>query len=367
MDRLRRVIERNDRHSFELMGPYTNSLWHQLSVVDDCILVDNRLAVPGQMRQAVLKRIHRGHPGQEAMLDVSKYLWWPHMHKDIVNLAEECRSCTRYDKEHLDSSALTASQLKRRIEQSRDGLKIVKKGQNSRDVSPLFKQQVDSAQDRARARALKELLEANFRWNQTRRDTSANDLRRSVEETSTTNPELRKEMLYSWERGFIEYKPEDIVSQRQWSSILIRKDEGRRSGKALTKPLKGKVVSETPSAVKTAAGAIYRKSDIAKAKVVLQDKVNHRRSPTGEKPKKKHQKQSQRKSEEQEGSEDIGSDEDLLLEQRALDPVEAQRKFQDNPTVVTSKDILQGGGLNLAVKRAKVNLTWPDLYRRIQN
>ena len=80
------------------MGPYTNPLWHQLSVVDDCILVDNRLAVPGQLRQAVLKRVHRGYPGQEAMLDVSRYLWWPHMHKDIVNLAEECRSCTRYGK-----------------------------------------------------------------------------------------------------------------------------------------------------------------------------------------------------------------------------------------------------------------------------
>ena len=75
MDRLRRVIERNDRHSFELMGPYTNPLWHQLSVVDDCILFDNRLAVPRQLRLAVLKRTHRGYPGQEAMLDVSKYLW----------------------------------------------------------------------------------------------------------------------------------------------------------------------------------------------------------------------------------------------------------------------------------------------------
>ena len=98
MDRLRRVIERKDRHSFELMGPYTNSLWNQMSVVDDCIVVDGRLTVPGQLRPAVLKRIHRGHPGQEAMLDVSRYLWWPHMHKDIVNMAEECRSCTRYGK-----------------------------------------------------------------------------------------------------------------------------------------------------------------------------------------------------------------------------------------------------------------------------
>ena len=98
MDRLRRVVERNDRHGFELMGPYTNPLWHQMSVVDDCLLVDNRLAVPEKLRQAVLRRLHQGHPGQEAMLEVSNYLWWPHMHKDIVNMAEECRSCTRYVK-----------------------------------------------------------------------------------------------------------------------------------------------------------------------------------------------------------------------------------------------------------------------------
>ena len=48
-------------------------------------------------------------------------------------------------------------------------------------------------------------------------------------------------------------------------------------------------MAETPSTVKTAAGSIYRKSDIAKAKVVVQDKTNHRRSPTGEEPKKKQQ------------------------------------------------------------------------------
>ena len=44
----------------------------------------------------------------------------------------------RLDKEHLKRSALTASQLKRRIDQSRDNVKIIRKGQNSRDVSPLF-------------------------------------------------------------------------------------------------------------------------------------------------------------------------------------------------------------------------------------
>ena len=98
MDRLRRVIERGDKQGFELIGPYTNPLWSQMAEQDDCILANNRLAVPVQLRQAVLKRIHRGHPGHEAMLGVSQYLWWPHMNKYIVNLAEECRSCTRYGK-----------------------------------------------------------------------------------------------------------------------------------------------------------------------------------------------------------------------------------------------------------------------------
>ena len=88
------------------------------------------------------------------------------------------------------------------------------------------------------------------------------------------------------------------------------------------------------------------------------DKGNHRRSATGE-PKKKQQKQSQRQYDEQEEADNSDSDEDLLLERRSIDPSEAQKKFQDSPTVVSSKDTMQGGGLNLAVRRAKPNLAGP--------
>ena len=154
-----------------------------------------------------------------------------------------------------------------RRDQSRDNIKIVKKGQSSREVNPLFKTEVESAKDRARAKALKTLLEANARWNETRRDTSANELRRVVDETSTINPELRKELLYSWQYGFIEDKPEEAEFEISGSPNLLREDENRMGGKALTNPLKGKVQSETPHTVKTAAGSVYRKIDIAKAKI----------------------------------------------------------------------------------------------------
>ena len=109
-------------------------------------------------------------------------------------------------KQHLERSALTASQLKRRIDQSRENLKLVRKRQLSRDTSPLHKQQVNSDRDRQRVKALKELLEANARWNQERRDAAKNDVRRIVDETGLLKPELRKEIIYSWEKGFIEDK-----------------------------------------------------------------------------------------------------------------------------------------------------------------
>ena len=128
-----------------------------------------------------------------------------------------------------------------------------------------------AAKERARAKELKQLLEANERWNATRRDISDSELRRVVDETSTINPELRKTLLYSWERGFIEDKQPKVTENL--SGSFLRKHEQRRSGKALTIPLKGKVVSETPSTVKTAAGAVYQKSDIARSKLPVQSRT----------------------------------------------------------------------------------------------
>ena len=158
----------------------------------------------------------------------------------------------------------------------------------------MFKTEVESAKDRDRGKALRTLLEANARWNTTRRDTSANDIKRIVDKTSTINPELRKELLYSWEYGFIKDKPEEVEPS---STNLLRKDEGRKSGKALTNPMKGKVQSETPHPVKTAAGAIYRKSDIAQSKFYTSDmrdkspkKNQYRRSPHRDEPKSKSKK-----------------------------------------------------------------------------
>ena len=77
------------------------------------------------------------------------------------------------------------------------------------------------------------------------------DLQQLVDDTSTIDPDLRKELLYSWERGIVEDKPEGS----EWNNKnLLRRDENRKSGVALTNPLEGKVADKTPKTITTAAG-----------------------------------------------------------------------------------------------------------------
>ena len=130
------------------------------------------------------------------------------------------------DKQHLERSALTASQLKKRIDHSRDSLKIVKKRQKSRDVSPLFKNENMSAQEKNRARTtLRTLLEANANWNAERRRYDGYNLQDLVDATSTIDPELRKELLYSWEKGLSK------TNRRGRSGIVIISYPGMRRAK----------------------------------------------------------------------------------------------------------------------------------------
>ena len=62
------------------------------------LIVDNRLAVPSSLRSAVLQWLHKGHPGQRALIDAASYLWWPRMHTNIIETAEKCESCRKFGK-----------------------------------------------------------------------------------------------------------------------------------------------------------------------------------------------------------------------------------------------------------------------------
>ena len=72
--------------------------WPKAAVINNCVIVDNKLAIPETLRQAVFARLHRSHPGQEAMMSASEYIWWQFLNRQIVDICEKCRECRLYSK-----------------------------------------------------------------------------------------------------------------------------------------------------------------------------------------------------------------------------------------------------------------------------
>ena len=161
-------------------------------------------------------------------------------------------------------------------------------------------------------------------------------------------------MIHSWEKGFIEDTEQENTQAPK--KTILRKDKLRKRGQALTKPLKGKIVAETGLTVKTPTGSIYRKSDIDQAKISLQQEKtrSESKSPSAE-PHKKLQRISS-----PEKLEDINLDEELRRAVELADFVNPVDRFQQSQKVITSKDTEAGGGLNLAIKRAKPNTAGPN-------
>ena len=52
--------------------------------------MDQRLVIPKEMRENVMRAIHYGHAGRDAMLREAFDLWWPKIHREIVEKAQRC-------------------------------------------------------------------------------------------------------------------------------------------------------------------------------------------------------------------------------------------------------------------------------------
>ena len=82
------IINKDGQYSKKLWA-YMAQFWKKAAVVNNCVLIDNKLAIPEQLRSAVLIRPHRSHPGQAAKMDASEFIWWPFLNRQIVNVCEK--------------------------------------------------------------------------------------------------------------------------------------------------------------------------------------------------------------------------------------------------------------------------------------
>ena len=74
-------------------GPYFYNVRHRLSVRDNILLYDDRVVIPKQLRPTLMDALHLTHPGQGGMLEAAKHVWYPFIHRDIVSMAQNCKSC----------------------------------------------------------------------------------------------------------------------------------------------------------------------------------------------------------------------------------------------------------------------------------
>ncbi|XP_041775809.1 uncharacterized protein K02A2.6-like [Anopheles merus] len=65
-----------------------------LSTVGKCLLYGERVVVPANLRNRVLKLLHKGHPGVCRMKALARgYVYWPKFDSEIENAVKTCQSC----------------------------------------------------------------------------------------------------------------------------------------------------------------------------------------------------------------------------------------------------------------------------------
>ena len=93
---IRDCVIQDDEARCKEVSTYIHSFWKNLHVKSGCLCVDQRVAIPNSIKEAVLESIHMTHSGSWGMisLSLSQYAWWPYMHREILAKTSDCAPCT---------------------------------------------------------------------------------------------------------------------------------------------------------------------------------------------------------------------------------------------------------------------------------
>ena len=108
---MKRALINRDYEGFCRIDSYLKSFWHCAAVVDGCVVVDKRIAIPNCLRKPLLARLHRSHASQLAMVDAVQNIWWSRMHRDIVQLCKDCPQCTKFGKDLKANASFNSTKL----------------------------------------------------------------------------------------------------------------------------------------------------------------------------------------------------------------------------------------------------------------
>ena len=91
---VRDCILTTNESRLKALNPYIHSYWRDLHVRSGCVCIDEKVAIPNVLREAMTDDIHSSHPGTWGMIYMTTHCLWPYMHRKLIVKATECKPCT---------------------------------------------------------------------------------------------------------------------------------------------------------------------------------------------------------------------------------------------------------------------------------
>ena len=107
-----KMIRDKDWETLRKSNKYFYSLRKDLAVTSSgCMLYDNKLVIPSNLKQFVIDAIHQTHPGQAGMLSLGNLVWFPCIHRSLTSKAQACEECTKQDCKLLKQPVLSPAAI----------------------------------------------------------------------------------------------------------------------------------------------------------------------------------------------------------------------------------------------------------------
>ena len=108
-EELRRIVQFIERDQVSRPSNVSNEIWglhRKLNIRDGLLYYEDKVFVPGSLRNKILTSAHYGHQGNLGMYEkINKNYFWPKLRKDVGEFIAHCRVCSlvkpKYVNPHL--------------------------------------------------------------------------------------------------------------------------------------------------------------------------------------------------------------------------------------------------------------------------
>ena len=94
-----RLVKKKNTTIVSRLPPPWREKFPSFSVNEQGLLfMDNRVVISKDMRDNMMRAIHYGHAGRDSMLREASDIWWPKIHREIVENVQNCQECQKAGK-----------------------------------------------------------------------------------------------------------------------------------------------------------------------------------------------------------------------------------------------------------------------------